>query len=69
MQILSYGDPSILSGNFNGATMAGRRRRCDDCDYDDGDPCVFEDPCNNDYDIPGHCGCDDYDCDCHCEWD
>ncbi len=63
MQIISYGDPSILSGDFNEAMMAGRRRRCDDCDYED---------CWNDcslLSIPG-CTCDDGDdCDCHCEWD
>ena len=84
MQIISYGDPSILSGDFNEAMMAGRRRRCDDCDYEG------EEPCKNDYDCQfdscdpdtcmdycdGHCGwdccdpdtCED-ECDGHCEWD
>ena len=66
MQILSYGDLSILSGQFNGAMMAGRRRKCDDCDYED------DEPCNNDYDCQFDlCDSDISEDECynHCKWD
>lgn len=64
MQIISYGDPSILYGYFYRETMMAGRHKCNDCYYDD--------ECRRDcrYDDCGpFCPCDEDDCDIHCEYD
>lgn len=65
MQVISYGDPSILQGNLNVVLMAGRRKCddcydfCNDCDYCRYDDCGFFCPCDEDED----------ECEPHCEYD
>ena len=61
MHILSYGDLSLPYGHPSMETMMAGRRKCNDCD--DVDEC---DDCPN---FGWHCGCDEDDCDCHCEYD
>lgn len=62
MRIISYGDPSIQLDHLSDETlMVGRRKCLFDCgDCDDCDDCPR---------FWSHCGCDEDDCDCHCEYD
>lgn len=64
MQVISYGEPSIMNGIIGDPTMMAGRRRCNDC-YDfcnDCGNCRFDD-------CGPFCACDEDDCDCHCEYD